>query len=228
MHHSLPLTLLLGLLIALAVPTTLWAQAPDAPSVSSPTAEATAHAVPFATEAGTLELLVVPPEEADLGAATVTVEEAPAWLTVRPETRTLEAVEPGEETLARFTFDVAPTAPVGEAGAVRLAVTAEGAAPRTVAVRLVVEAPTALTLSPNYPNPFNPVTTIAYELPEAQTVRLVVYDVLGRRVATLVEDRQDAGRHEVRFDASPLASGLYVYRLMAGEAVRSGRMLLVK
>jgi len=52
--------------------------------------------------------------------------------------------------------------------------------------------------------------------------------VLGRRVATLVEDRQDAGRHEVRFDASQLASGLYVYRLTAGEVVRSGRMLLVK
>ena len=92
--------------------------------------------------------------------------------------------------------------------------------------------PAAYALEGNYPNPFNPATTIRYALPEASAVRLEVFDVLGRRVALLVDGVQAAGTHAARFEASRLASGLYLYRLEAeGAAARfaeTGRMMLAK
>ncbi|MEM1127003.1 MAG: LamG-like jellyroll fold domain-containing protein [Bacteroidota bacterium] len=90
------------------------------------------------------------------------------------------------------------------------------------------ELPRAFALSQNYPNPFNPATTIAYALPEAAQVELVVYDVLGRQVMTLVRAEQQAGQYEVVFDASHLASGLYLYRIQAGTHKAVKKMMLVK
>lgn len=77
--------------------------------------------------------------------------------------------------------------------------------------------PTQFSLKQNYPNPFNPSTTIKYELPNSTGVRLSVYDMLGREVSVLVDDRRDAGVHEVKFDRSGRASGVYLYRLTAGD-----------
>ena len=93
---------------------------------------------------------------------------------------------------------------------------------------VAVEVPLSFTLEQNYPNPFNPTTTIAYALPAASEVSLTVYDVLGRAVATLVDARQPAGRHEVAFDASPLPSGIYVYRLQAGSFSVAKRLVVLK
>ncbi len=86
--------------------------------------------------------------------------------------------------------------------------------------------PAVFALHPNYPNPFNPATTIAYELTQASGVRLVVYDLFGRVVRTLVEKHQGAGRHTVVFEAGGLASGTYVYRIEAG-AWSQARTLVV-
>lgn len=80
----------------------------------------------------------------------------------------------------------------------------------------------------NYPNPFNPTTTINYALPKSGNVVLKVYDVLRKEVATLVNDYKEIGRYSVEFNASSLASGMYVYRLHAGETVFTKRMMLVK
>ena len=91
-----------------------------------------------------------------------------------------------------------------------------------------LETPHTFALDQNYPNPFNPVTTIAYTLPEALEVELTVYNVLGQRVATLVNTFQTAGQHLVQFDASGLASGMYLYRIKAGKDVSVKKMLLIK
>jgi photosystem II stability/assembly factor-like uncharacterized protein len=88
--------------------------------------------------------------------------------------------------------------------------------------------PTSFALEQNYPNPFNPSTVIGYQLAVSSQTTLKVYDVLGREVATLVNERQAAGNHDVKFDASKLTSGIYFYRLTVGGYTQTKKMLLVK
>jgi len=88
--------------------------------------------------------------------------------------------------------------------------------------------PDRYVLQQNYPNPFNPTTVIPYELPERSHVTLTVFDLLGRTVATLVNELQEAGRHHVVFHAKHLASGMYLYRLQAGDFNQSKKLLLIR
>ncbi len=89
-------------------------------------------------------------------------------------------------------------------------------------------APKTFSLSQNYPNPFNPRTEIRYQVSEVSRVQLVVYDLLGREVATLVNGVKEPGRYEVAFDSSSLASGVYLCRLTAGSFVESRKMIVMK
>ncbi len=91
-----------------------------------------------------------------------------------------------------------------------------------------VNTPEQFSLAQNYPNPFNAATQITFSLPEPGDVKLVVYDLLGREVETLLDDYRPAGAHEVTFDASALASGVYFYRVCAGDMNESKSMLLLK
>jgi hypothetical protein len=88
--------------------------------------------------------------------------------------------------------------------------------------------PLTFVLEQNYPNPFNPSTTINYQLPIANMVNLKVYNLLGQEVATLVNERQPAGTYKVKFDASDLASGMYIYKIKSGDYNVSKKMLLLK
>ena len=88
--------------------------------------------------------------------------------------------------------------------------------------------PSKLTLEQNYPNPFNPSTTIKYSIPKQSNVTLKVYDVLGREVTSLVNKEQPKGNYEVEFDGNDLTSGIYFYRLKAGDFVETKKMILLK
>jgi hypothetical protein len=102
-------------------------------------------------------------------------------------------------------------------------------APASTAARLVdTGIPSASSLRQNYPNPFNPATTIEFELSHSTYMSLTVYDILGRIVAPLVSGVRPPGRYTVRFNASGLASGEYVYRLKAGDFDQSRTMLILK
>ncbi|MBU0473370.1 MAG: T9SS type A sorting domain-containing protein [Bacteroidetes bacterium] len=88
-------------------------------------------------------------------------------------------------------------------------------------------------LEQNYPNPFNPTTTIKYSIPnnvknEMSNVKLIVYDILGKEVATLVDEKKNAGNYEVKLNASNLASGIYLYKLQSGEFVQTKKFVLMK
>ena len=90
------------------------------------------------------------------------------------------------------------------------------------------EVPEAFALAQNYPNPFNPATTIAYDVAAPSEVRIMVYDLLGKEVAVLVDEYHVAGRYKVDFEASSLASGVYLYTLRAGGFTQTRRFVLLK
>lgn len=98
----------------------------------------------------------------------------------------------------------------------------------TSAATDIADIPSDFGLGQNYPNPFNPTTTIQYSLPEQAEVRLNVYNLMGQRVATLVNDTQSAGHHSISFDASSLSSGVYIYRIQAGSFTQTRKMLMIK
>jgi hypothetical protein len=86
----------------------------------------------------------------------------------------------------------------------------------------------SFSLAQNFPNPFNPNTSLKYEIGSQQFVTLKVYDLLGREVSTLVNEEKPAGRYEVKFNANMLSSGIYFYRLQAGSFIETKKMLLLK
>jgi len=88
--------------------------------------------------------------------------------------------------------------------------------------------PSSFSLSQNYPNPFNPSTVISYRIPKEGIVTIKIYDVLGRDVMTLADEYKSAGSYELKFDASELAGGVYIYRIQAGAFNASKKMLLIK
>ncbi len=88
--------------------------------------------------------------------------------------------------------------------------------------------PTKFSLKHNYPNPFNPVTKIKFDLPENSQVNLLVYNSRGQIVATLLNDHLEAGRHTIDFNAAHLPSGVYFYRISAGKFTDVKRMLVIK
>ena len=88
--------------------------------------------------------------------------------------------------------------------------------------------PDGFSLSQNYPNPFNPATTINYSIPKEALVTLKVYNVLGEEVDILVNEIKQVGNYETNFDASSLSSGIYFYRLKAGDFIETKKMILMK
>jgi hypothetical protein len=121
------------------------------------------------------------------------------------------------------TINYSPNARLGQPSApVVIDVANAGGAP------LLQELPEIFALHQNFPNPFNAYTVINYDLPEAARVRMVVYDLQGRRLATLVDGDLGAGRHRAVFDAAGVASGVYFYRMEIGQSSYLGKMIVVK
>jgi len=91
-----------------------------------------------------------------------------------------------------------------------------------------LDTPEEFKMYQNYPNPFNPVTTVKYAIPQKSIVTLKVFDLLGREIWTLVNNEQQIGNYELKFDGSELTSGIYFYRLQAGDFIETKKMVLIK
>ncbi len=97
-----------------------------------------------------------------------------------------------------------------------------------VSVESNEQSPSKFALYNNYPNPFNPTTTIKYEIPKTVNVSLKIYDLLGREVRTLINQEQKPGFYEIPFGSSELSSGIYFYVLRAGNFMQTKKMILLK
>jgi hypothetical protein len=98
----------------------------------------------------------------------------------------------------------------------------------TLVERVSTDVPTHFSLDQNYPNPFNPSTTITFELPRASHVSLCAYNTLGQLISVLVDENKPAGVFSAQFDAATLPSGVYFYRLQAGDFTQTKKLVLVR
>jgi hypothetical protein len=136
-------------------------------------------------------------------------------VTFKPESQFLKVVPAQKESDVVFVFDVGRNARINSLDTLEFVIKDKAGMTWKKSVIVTYIAPEAFALEQNFPNPFNPTTTIYYQLPTDSRVSIVVYDLLGREVRRLVDEVKQAGYHDQRFDASGIASGVYFYRMTA-------------
>ena len=149
-------------------------------------------------------------------------------ITFHQSEQTIERIEPIAEAEVTFTFDISRNVSITKKDTIDFMITDANGLIMTKTFIFSYIGPKEFKLEQNYPNPFNPSTVISYQLPVISNVLLKVYDILGSEVSTLVNEEQKPGYYEVEFNASHLASGMYVYRLQAGNYISTKKMLMIK
>lgn len=202
-------------------------------SMAEPLIAQTVYEIPFMSKGNVIEIAVEQTGTRPVSPLTVSISNVPEWLTFEAKEVPVTGFAGGEEQVASFPFSVGRSAPVGKEQKLIFTIATPGGEQWTRAITVSVLAPESFELFQNYPNPFNGETKIGYEMKERGWVRVSVHDLLGRDVAVLVDCEQPAGRHEVAWDASDVATGTYISRLSvrtgSGEqVVRKMRMILLK
>jgi len=167
-------------------------------------------------------------EETSAQNVSVVLTKKSSSLSFSKEEETIEMIEAKAEAKASFTFDIDRTASITNRDTVEFRISDENGLMMIKSFIFNYIGPKEFKLEQNFPNPFNPTTTIQYQLPQDARVTLKVYDILGSEVATLVNEEQQAGYREVQFNGISYASGMYVYRLQAGDYVSIKKMLMIK
>jgi len=184
------------------------------------------------TKGNRLELTVANESSTASEGVEVRVGKHPAWITFTAKTREFGDIVARGEATATLPFDVGRVVSTDRKDTLEFLITDNSGLIWTKSVIIRYTGPTVFALDQNFPNPFNPSTTIQYQLPADSRVSLKVYDMLGREVATIVNEERPSGYHEVRWIASNTASGVYFYRLEAqplngGHRFQSVRRLMV-
>jgi hypothetical protein len=193
----------------------------------------TVYTVPFASKGNTIDLTVANMALITASNVTVTLTSFPTWIKFDSTKCTIAKISGSTEQSATFSFAIDKKAPTGQQQNLTFLITSGGQQwTKTIAVKAGV--PNQFELYHNFPNPFNPSTTISYQLPTDSKVSLKIYDLLGREVATLLDNQiKPAGYYEQQWNASHYASGMYIYRLIWKEqsgktSVATKSMMMVK
>ncbi len=158
----------------------------------------------------------------------VHLETTRPWLDFASTVQGIPVIGANREGTVTFTFAIDRSAPVNKKDTLEFNVRDKNGSTWTKPIIVQYAGPTTFALDQNFPNPFNPTTTIQYQLPTDSRVSVKVYDVLGREVTALVNEDRPAGYHDVRWDASNIASGVYFYRIEARPLNNSQSFLQVK
>ncbi|MEQ8523855.1 T9SS type A sorting domain-containing protein [Gracilimonas sp.] len=201
--------------------------------LSTSPALAQVYDIPFGSKGNTIELEVVNSGEQSGSDLKVVVTEIPDWIQINQTELSINSLSPQQTHTAVFTFDASEQAKVGQTAPLTFHILENGKAIGTREYSLRSEAPATFELFNNYPNPFNPATTISYQLPEAMEVKILIYNILGQQVATLINTNQEPGKYAFRWDASAQSSGMYLYRFQgtaqSGKTyIDEQKMLLIK
>jgi hypothetical protein len=175
-----------------------------------------AYTIPFASKSNTIDLTVANTSKITAQGVNVSVNNSPSWVKFDSIRQIIKSLAASAEQTATFSFAVDKSAPVEKSQTLTFSITANGQT-WTKNIAIKVAAPKTYTLYQNYPNPFNPTTIVSYELSNDSRVSLKVYDILSREVMMLADEQQVAGFYQKTFNASRLASGVYIYRLIATD-----------
>lgn len=189
--------------------------------------------IPFGSEGNTITLSVDNGSSIDVKNVTVTLTNIPSWLGFKSSTAILKSIAARGTGDAEFTFSVDKKAPVGIDTTLTAAINTANGQSWTKSLTVSVEPPKVYKLYSNFPNPFNPSTRIAFELPKASHVTLIIYDVLGREVTEMTDRNYPAGYHEITWDGlngegEQVSSGVYFYRIATPNWTAAKKMLLLK
>ena len=150
------------------------------------------------------------------------------WLSFASTAQGSPVLDANREATVTFTFAVNRSAPVSKKDTLEFVVRDKSGSLWRKSIVVQYAGPATFALDQNFPNPFNPTTTIQYQLPTDSRVTLKVYDLLGREVTTLLNEDRPAGYHDARWDASNTASGVYFYRIDARPLNNSQNFQQVK
>ena len=183
-------------------------------AVQSVSASNQVYTVAVATEGNKIELTVANGSIINLEEVVIEVKRLPTWLLFNESSQTVGTLLPGVSKQAMFIFKVIDEAPVDKTAPLIFEAKTENGISWSKEVTIKVAGPEKFELSQNYPNPFNPTTNIRYRLPTKSEVKIEIYNILGHKVATLVNEIREPGVHTVNWDASFMASGLYLYQIL--------------
>ena len=199
----------------------------------------TVYEIPFASSSNEIELEIFNDSEIDLNNVSVKVLENPIWLNINSDKNEIPELKSNEKGIVLFNFDVEKEAKVLEKAKIKFKISGNDQT-WNKEIEITVLPPDKFELNQNYPNPFNPTTTISYTVPAAassfslsQKINLTIYDILGRKVETIVNEEQKPGYYKLEWNGSHLASGMYIYQISVKglnskrEVIRK-KMLLMK
>jgi hypothetical protein len=152
----------------------------------------------------------------------VQVQKGSSAIAFAQSTASVKTIAVGKESAVVFRFDVIRDAKIGRIDTLLFLITDNTGASWAKSVVVSYVGPQVYKLEQNFPNPFNPSTTIYYDLPADSHVKIMIYDILGREVRSLVDEQESAGYQKVRFDIQGVASGVYFYRIQA-EPLKGGK-----
>jgi FlgD Ig-like domain len=189
--------------------------------------------IPFASSDNTISLNIRNNSSIEAKNLSVTFSNVPSWFEFKSNTVVLKSVSPDSSAEAGFTFSVDRKAPVGKDTILRAVIRTSDGQSWTKEITMSVGAPRDCKLHPNFPNPFNPSTKIAFELPKASHVSLIIYDVLGREVAEIANQNYPAGYNEITWNGlnrngEQVSSGVYFYRISTEKWSAVKKMMMLK
>ena len=186
--------------------------------------------IPFASTDNTISLSVQNNSGIEAKNVSVAINNLPSWLEFKSDKFVLKSIPASSSGDAEFTFSVDRKAPVGKDTTLRATITSADGQVWTKDITVSIGAPKDYKLHNNFPNPFNPSTKIAFELPKASHVSLIIYDVLGREVAEIANQDYPAGYNVVTWNGlnrngEQVSSGVYFYRISTEKWSKVMKML---
>ncbi len=171
------------------------------------------HSIPFASSGNRIELSIANTSTVALNSAEIVAENVPSWIKFTTTKEMITQLSSNESKIAAFTFSVDKSAPINKPHTLKFTISSPTGEKWTKEIAIQISAPEKFELFQNYPNPFNPSTTIEYTMPISGNVVLKIYDAIGREVVTLFDGVKDAGFHQQVWNASTVATGMYIYQL---------------